>query len=200
MRIQPNSAAVLAVAGLLLLNGCTPNSSTANVASGWQDMPPQNADLVFLGDKLDMELKSMRYLAKLENHREFETARWTGPGGRYPRLYLRLESLYPGYYFPKDLTPARNIIKNNRSFKDHGVEFGVKGVVVNALGQASYETFRSGNLYCFVLQQGFGEAWSGDNKILSGYYCDSSPIGTSPDRIQLILQNVGVKGEGVPGG
>lgn len=197
MRMNPGSAAALAVAGFLLFNGCAEIASSG-VSSRWQDLSPKDTTTVFLADELDMELRFMRYRASLELNREFERGRWTGPGGRYPRLYLRLESLYPGYYFDKDITPIRNIIKRNKRFQDHGVEYGERGTVANKLGLANYETFQSGDLYCFLIRQGFGEAWSGDNKILSGYYCDTTPVGNFPDRVQLVLKRIGVKGEGIP--
>ncbi len=194
--------ATAAAVAFVLLNGCESAKQTAGATSGsavkWKEISPKEGDIVFLADELDMELKYMRYRSMLEIYRDLEWAQWTAPGGRYPRLNLRLQSLHPGYWFPKDMTPIRNIIKRNRYVQDLGVEYGKKGVVVNALGRAKYETFRSGDLYCFLLRLGFGEAWEGDNKILSGYYCDRTPLGNWPDRIEVVLKRIGVKGEGVP--
>lgn len=202
MRYGPGMLAALSPFALALaLAGGAPGDAHAK----WRGIAEADSRIVFAGHRLDAYRSAHRYLPFEENAYKHESymASWRAGTRRLPVLWLRLQLLAPGRYFPAGLqTDLRGRAKGSAWFR--GKPFSVErtGETAMAFGTADTMVFASGKDRCAIFRAYFddGAASAVDtlgNTVLTGLYCPTDG-GLDPAALGAVLSRIGVRGLAVP--
>jgi len=182
----------------MALSGCV----TTPQSLGRVVITEDQSKLVFY-DADASQMRKVFYKDKEPSHRNTTyLGIWTDSAGTFPQARIQFTELGPNYHFPKLYTPKLYI---------EGLNFGegtpittqARGSTDNALGFMRYQHFTAGKAACIAFTRTwrkgeiFAQVTSG-NVMLIGHYCSHAGFSLSNSRAMEVINNVGVKGEGVP--
>lgn len=167
----------------------------------WQQVSPEKAGLVFRAEELGLRLQQLRLRSSPRTGQEQVVGVWARTNKLFPRLVVRLNRVRgAGLYFEKKQFAARKLLDNNRYFRSQGIAYGGTGSYTNVLGTGQYESFRSGDLHCFTVQQFAGNTADGAraSKAIQGYYCDRQPSGSAVKTVRAVVSRLSLSLDGRP--
>ncbi len=127
---------------------------------------------------------------------------WIRPGALFPQARIQYIELGPNYHYPDEYYPHQYIKELN--FGDKAIPKALtKSSAENILGYIRYQRFVAGTAPCVAFSQTWVRSFIEDhgtegNARLVGHYCSAPGKNLSDSRVTVILNNFGVKGEGVP--
>ncbi|MDE0057002.1 MAG: hypothetical protein OXI22_21890 [Defluviicoccus sp.] len=171
----------------------------------WQRIGEADSRIVFAGRQLDAYRPVWRYLpfaASAYRHERY-MAQWRAAGRRLPVLWVQLQLLAPGRYFPGGL--QRSLARYARDlawFREAPFAAGESGTAESALGEARYLVFASGGRSCAVFSLYADDGFADEpdtlgNTFMSGVYC---PVSGEVDgaAVGSVVARLGIRGMAVP--
>ena len=180
-------------------------AAPGDASAKWRGISEADSRIVFAGRQLDAYRSAHRYLPFEENAYKHESylASWRAEARRLPVLWIRLQLLAPGRYFPQSLQVDLQGRANKFSWF-RGKPFSVEktGKAAMAFGTADTMIFASGKDRCAIFRIYFddGAVHQADtlgNTVMNGLYCPPDG-GVDSAAVAAVLSRIGVRGLAVP--
>lgn len=177
----------------------------AGALAKWRGISEAESRIVFAGAELEAYRVAFHYRPFVESGYRWEgyQARWRTGGRSVPVLWVHLQILEPGYFFPGRLqTELEGLAKRVTWFRDKAFSANETGVAATAPGPADFLVFTAGVFRCAAFSI-FADDGSGSdpdnagNMRMIGFYC---PTSGSVDgaAVKAVLARIGIRGIAVP--
>ena len=180
-------------------------AAPGDASAKWRGIAEADSRIVFAGRQLDAYRSAHRYLPFEENAYKHESylASWRAGVRRLPVLWIRLQLLAPGRYFPQGL--QQDLEGRAKGFDwFRGKPFSVEktGKAAMAFGTADTMIFASGRDRCAIFRAYFDSGAASDvdtlgNTVMTGLYCPPDG-GVDSAALGAVLSRIGIRGLAVP--